>query len=72
MNEETLRDQMLKKAKIESETKPKDDPVVAKGNSPSFKPFPPSEEYGVHRNEDVAYAELAKIRKMLGMPPKLP
>ena len=61
---------MLKKARTESETKSKD-PVVINSYSPSFKPFefPPDEEYGVNRNEAVAYAELSKIRKMLGMPP---
>jgi len=62
---------MLKQAQIEANAKPKDS-VVVNGTSPSYKPFeyPANEEYGVDRNEDVAYGELAKIRKMLGMPPK--
>lgn len=71
MNEDNLRDQMLKKARTESETKTKDHPVSGVNSySASFKPFefPSDQEYGVDRNEAVAYAELSKIRKMLGMP----
>lgn len=66
---------MLKKARVESETKPKDskNSGAVENYSASFKQFdyPPDEEYGVNRNEDVAYAELSKIRKMLGMSPRV-
>jgi len=64
MDDETLRDKMLKTARAEANAKPKDSPNS--GWSPSYKMFKYG-EYGVDRNEDVAYAELAKIRKMLGM-----